>query len=97
MVGNLNHGLGRVTIYKLDAECRVREGCGDVNLQLGGFGTRRGGRILGLGNSTVSAGKLTPCGRRVKVVLLIARRPKQRPRGQHAYLDGGQDRDGAKS
>lgn len=48
VVDNLNHGLGRVTIHKLHAEGRVREGGRDVNLQLGGFGARRGGRILGL-------------------------------------------------
>lgn len=48
IVDNLNHGLGRVPVHKLDTECRVRESRRDVNLQIRGFGARRGCGILGL-------------------------------------------------
>lgn len=58
MVGNLNHGLGRVSVHKLDAEGRIRERGRDVNLQLGSFGARRGGGILGLDKEGISVMEL---------------------------------------
>lgn len=48
VVRDFDHGAGRVTIDELDAEVRVGESRGDVNLQLRGLSGGRSLRILGL-------------------------------------------------